>query len=260
MTFKLAFILDEIFKGILIFFISIVFFRAIRISFRLCLLFSALTTIFICILLFMLKTKRDDKKHIKVAELSKIAKIKEQFSFASKIEILNYLKTLFNAEINYKKELTLDDGKTILIPFYNKDTFELTDLKELYRENKNRRVTKVKILCFAYTEECKLLSQNFKKIEYEIIDFNELYTKYVKPQNLEPQFIIEKLPKEKMTFNRFKCYAFNKSKTKTYFLCGIILLFSSYFVPLRIYYLIFSGLMFISTLLCITLNIKRESK
>ena len=254
---KLAFFIDEIFKLIIIFFISLVFYRAMYISFVLCLVLSSITTIILGILFYYLKTKRYSKKQLKLSQLKEIDKLKEQFSYASQTEISNFFKNLFNANINYKKELTIDDKKTVLKIFFDKDVLEVQDLKKIYRENKNRHITKVIILCNNFSDECAYLIKNFKKIEYTLININDLYINYIVPQNASPNFVVEKLPKEKLNLQKFKKYAFNKAKAKTYFFCGIILLFSSYFVPLRIYYLIFSGLMFISALLCFIFNIKK---
>ena len=254
---KLAFLIDEIFKLIIIFFISLVFFKATSLPFWLCIFLSSLLTIFLCVILYFLKTKRYAKKQLKINEINEIYNLKEQFSYASDTEIQHYLKKLFNAELNYKKELTINNKSTIISYNFDNHILNTEDIKHIYKQNKNRKINKVIILCNDYNDECKSFIKNFQKIEYEIVDIEELYINYIKPQNNFPTFEVEKVAKEKFSFSKFKKYAFNKRKSKTYFLCGIILLFSSYLVPLKIYYLTFSALMFISSLLCFILNAKK---
>ena len=254
---KLAFLIDEIFKLVIIFFISLVFFKATSLPFWLCIVLSSLLTLFLCVVLYFLKTKRYSKKQLKINEIKEIEKLKEQFSYASNTEIQHYLKKLFNAELNYKKELTINSKSTIIN--YNFDTplLNTENIKTIYKQNKNRKINKVIIICNDYNDECKNFIKNFQKIEYEIMDVGDLYLNYIIPQNYFPNFEVEKIPNEKFSFTKFKKYAFNKRKAKTYFFCGIILLFSSYLVPLKMYYLTFSAIMFISSLLCFVLNTKK---
>ena len=254
---KIAFFIDEIFKTVIIFFISLVFYRAMMLSFTLCLILSSITSLLLGILFYFLKTKKDAKKQLKASQLKQIEQIKEQFSYASHNELNKFFKELFKAEQNYKKELVIDDKKTIILPLFEKDLLDINDLKKIYRENKNRHIQKVLIICNNYTDDCIALIKNFKIIEYKLININDLYVEYLLPQKNFPNFNVERLPKEKFSFQKFKKYAFNRPKAKTYFFCGLILLFSSYFVPLRIYYLIFASIMFISALLCFVLNTKK---
>ncbi len=254
---NLAFAIDEIFKLILIFFISLVFFRATSLTFTLCIILSSLVTFIICILLYFFKTKRLSKKQLKLSQIKAIENLIDQFSYASKTEIDNYFIKLFGAKKNYKKELIIDDNKIIILYNFNKENLEVNDIKTYYKENKNRHINKIIIICNNYSNNCINLIQNFKAIQYEIINMADLYIRFIEPNKNYPNFKIEKLPKEKLNFVKFKEYAFKKNKAKTYFFCGIILMFSSYFVPLKIYYLIFSGLMFVSALLCLILNNKK---
>lgn len=254
---KIAFFIDEIFKLIIFFFISLIFFRATNLSLGLSLLLSSIVTIILCVIFYIIRTKRLTKKQLSLTQLKEIDKLKDQFSYGSQIEIRNYLKKLFNAEKNYKNELTIDNKDTIILYNFDNKVLDCEEIKKIYRENKNRKIHKIIILCNSYSLDCKNLIKNFQKIKYEIIDISELYVKYILPEHSMPNFAIETIPKEKFNFNTFKKYAFSRHKSKTYFLCGLVLLFSSYFVPLRIYYLIFSALMFISSLLCIILNTKK---
>ena len=254
---KFAFYLDEFFKTVLIFFISLIFFRAFGLTFNLSLLFASIFTILLSILLYMLRTKNKDKQKMKLNDIKALNDIKEQFSFASENEIKNYFKSLLKANLNYKKELTIDNGEIVIKLCFDKELLQIEDIKKIYRENKGRKIKKVLILCYNYNEECKILTKNFKNIEYELMDLNKLYLTHIKQENNMPKFVFEKEPKEKLTLQRFKSIAFARNKSKTYFFCGLILLFSSYFVPLKTFYLIFSGLMFLSTLLCLIFNKKK---
>lgn len=372
--FKLSFYIDEIFKLVLIFFILLVFYRAIRLSLTICLILSCTTAIAIALLLFYIKIKRNNTKLLKAEQLRKIDEIKTQFQNASKIELCNYLAKLLDLKQNSKRELTkrvptpefaparsprnsLDiqppeppatnerttqtscataqikvtqsktaennlrsatslpatdaqaetqcnskfanykqtaspptqNSKTafkksinqqnrddlqkkshssaspnslleLYVPCFNLDTLDVNDLLEIYRQNKNRRLSKVVILCNDYTVECATYAKNFQKIPYKLVSVRELFVSEIEKQNFYPNIEVETLSKEKMTLSKLKKHVFDRKRAKSYFFCGIILLFSSYFVPLRIYYLLFSGLMFISSLTCIlTSKLKSSS-
>lgn len=258
--FKLAFYIDEIFKLVLIFFISLVFYRATFLSFSLCLLWASLTTIIVGILLFYSKLKRDAKLSLKTEQVKKIETIRVQLNNASQLEMRKYFAKLLSIIPNSKGELmkVTANQKALYIPCFEKDIFTLDDLLSIYRKNKNRKIDEVIILCTNFTDDCLATSKNYKKIKYTLINLKDIYLNLIEPTQLFPKITIETPTKEKMTLVKLKKYAFERKRTKSYFFCGIVLLFSSYFVPLRIYYLIFSGLMFASALLCILMN-KRKN-
>lgn len=280
--YKLSFFIDEIFKLGLIFFISLVFYRAMGLSLTVCILVASITAISICLFFFYLKLKRDTKNALKAEQLNKIDKIKTQFQNASTTEIRTYLSELFNISPNAKGELIKTENnycakneqeaknisnfkqgeknalnatrKILYIPFFHIDTFTPEKLQEIYRQNKNRKLQEIVILCNNYTSDCNVYIKNYQKIKYSILTLKELFTLYIEPLNIYPNIEVEIIPKEKMNFHKLKEHIFDRKRSKSYFFCGLILLFSSYFVPLKIYYLIFSGLMFTMSLISITLH------
>ena len=258
--FKLAFYIDEIFKLVLIFFISLVFYRATLLSFSICLLLAGLTTIVVGVLLFYIKLKKDAKLSLKNEQIQKIETIKMQLSNASHLELRKFFAKLLSLEPNSKGELlkNVDNQKTLYIPYFEKEVFDLNDLLSVYRENKNRKIDEVIIFCTKFSDDCLATSKNYKKIRYIIMNLKDIYLKLIEPTQIFPEIAIEAPTKEKITLARLKKYAFERKRAKSYFFCGIVLLFSSYFVPLRIYYLIFSGLMFISALICIFIHNRKN--
>ena len=255
--FKLALCIDEIVKLVLIFFISIVFYRATQLSFSICLILSSITTILIGIFLFYFKLRKSAKLTLKNEQIKKIESIETQFSNASKLELRKYFSKLLSIEPNSKGELifkTEDNQKKLYIPFFHKKVFDLNDLLSIYRINKNRKIDEIIIMCANYNDEAIATSKNYKKIRYTILSLKDIYIQMIETSQIFPEITVETTKKEKMTLTKLKKYAFERKRSKSYFFCGIILLLSSYFVPLRIYYLIFSGLMFVSSLLCIILN------
>lgn len=258
--FKLAFFIDEIFKLVLIFFISLVFYRATLLSFSICLLLASSTTIIVGILLFYFKLKKDAKLFLKSEQIKKIETIKTQLNNASQLELRKYFAKLLSINPNSKGELlkTTDNQKVLFLPYFEKDVFDLEDLLSIYKENKNRKIDEVIILCTNFSDDCLTTSKNYKKIKYTLMNLKDIYLKLIEPTHIFPEIQIEVAKKEKMTFAKLRKYVLERKRAKSYFFCGIVLLFSSYFVPLRIYYLIFSGLMFIFSLLCILTNKRRS--
>lgn len=258
--FKIGFFIDEIFKILLVFLISLVFFRTTLISFKLCLGLSCCTTLIICLLFFYIKLRKNKHRQFKKEQIKKIENIKLQLINASDLELRGYFKQLLNVECSKNGELIQinNEEKILFIPFFCKETLEYGDLLQIYKKNKNRKLSKVTILCVNKTPECEILSKNYKKIEYEIITLPTLFKNYIEPSNKYPNIYVECPIKEKLTLARLKKHVFNRTRVKSYILCGIVLLFSSYFVPLKIYYLIFSALLFIMSLCSLVIDKKDE--
>lgn len=253
---RLALYIDEIFKLGLIFLISLIFYRATMLTLAVCLFLASITTIIIGTILFYIKLKKKNKLLLKNEQIKKIENIKNQFINASRRELCSYFAKLLSAHLNNKCELikTIDEEKILYIPYFEKDLFDLDDLLSIYRKNKNKQISQIIILCSKYSDGCYATSKNYKKITYKLLNLNDIYLNLIEPTGIYPNIMTENVTKEKMNFSRLKAFVFERKRAKSYIFCGTILLFSSYFVPLRIYYLIFAGLLFLFALLCICVN------
>ena len=75
------------------------------------------------------------------------------------------------------------------------------------------------------------------------------YFKLLKVYDFYPEKVIELKQSQKITINDLLAYSLNKKRTKGYFLASCIMLFSSFLVKYNLYYIIFSTLLLILSLI-----------
>ena len=79
---------------------------------------------------------------------------------------------------------------------------------------------------------------------------NELFENYFSAQKIYPDCSNLKVEKTKIKVVDLMKSFFVPSKAKSYFLCGLILIFSSIILPFHVYYLIFGSLLLLFSIIC----------
>ncbi len=95
-----------------------------------------------------------------------------------------------------------------------------------------------------------LKTKILKDLEIKIIGKKELYDEFFLANLVFPNTSNLNIKKEKLTFKFILKNLFTPQKTKPFFLCGLVLIFSSIILPFRTYYLIFGSLFLILSLVC----------
>lgn len=240
--------LDILGKYLSVFFIFLVFFRCLKLDFYICLLFSFLASSLLFSIISMFKRLNSVKNFEKKQDLSNIENITEQFKFTSPTAIKAYLIRVFKLKYSvvcHKMGFTYSPNgeRTLIIPFFDSDKLGVEEFLNLYRSLQSSKIKNIFILCFAYDSNCKALVQRFKSKNFQILDIESLYKSVIKPSNLMPTFKVEKINTHQ-NFKTIIASAFNRKKAKRYFWFGVLIFISSFFVPISIYYLIFSLILF----------------
>lgn len=256
--FSLFFILDNFFKFILLFFINLIwtlyFINQTNISVLLSLVFS----IFILFILNKVENKHNTKKNISKQEYNHILQCRDTFIIMSKKDTLNFFYKLANTkhetELKSKYVMINNNKKYIaLIPVFSVENLSCDKLIEQYNTvlegEPNKLITKIIILCNQYDDKCLQYLQNFST-KTLILDYKMCYFQLLKEYSFFPKIITNKKTTVKKSFKYYLDIAFDKKRTKSYFLSALFIFFCSFFVIYRFYYLIIATLLFICAFIC----------
>ena len=248
--FKFINVLDFIFISagiLLIFFVWINFFiRNIFLSFLLSLFLSGVT-IFIII---YLKNRKTNKSNLKFNQQQSLAKFKLAIQSSSSQKLISILKQLIpqNCPVKIKQGniyFTSKEKECVFIPFYSQDLNDTLILNLI----KNINLSNITIFCSNYSKEAKYISSIFNNKTINLVSLDELYVlttqKKIKvnTENID-------LTKPKISIKEILINSIKKDKAKGYFISGLVLLFTSIIIPYKIYYVIFSSILILLSIIC----------
>lgn len=248
--FKFINILDFIFISIgilLIFFAWINFFiRNIFLSFLFSVFLSAVTIFFV----IYFKNRKINKSNLKTNEQLSIAKFKFAIQSSSSAKLVSILKQLVPKNCITKVKLgniffTENGKERVFIPFYSQDLNDTLLLNLI----KNINISNITIFCSNYTKEAKYISSIFNNKTITLVSLDDLYSltsqKKIKvdTENID-------LTKPKVSIKEILKNSIRKDKAKGYFISGLVLLFTSLIIPYKIYYVIFSSILILLSILC----------
>ena len=121
---------------------------------------------------------------------------------------------------------------------------KLVDESDFLKIIRDRKHEDIEVVCISKPK----LTNSIKNLNILFWDLDFLKN-YIE---LSPQFLdnIKQQKKPKYRLKDILCIVLNKSKAKSYFCFGLILLFSSLFTPFSTYYIIFSTIFFVLSTIC----------
>ena len=250
-NFSLFIIIDSAFKFLLIFMINLIWTLYFIQTPWLCIVLSIILSIAFLTLIKFIGNKNDKKNKVKLFEHKKFESIRATFIYMPQTEVLqfffNLAKTKHKALL--KNDYILVNNKTALFPFIKNQELSSDKIIEIYNMINSQEIAKIIILCNKISNNAEQVVENFKR-QTIILDFNQTYTQLLKEYNYYPKTLIEEKPKTKKTFKQLLKIAFNKKRTRGYIVSSLFIIFSSFFVAYRIYYLIVATILLIFALLC----------
>ena len=241
--FKFINLIDKIFVTVVNFYI-----RSLTTTFILSLIFSFA----IVYLLYFVLDKKKEKANISITHADAINKNFFAFKMLTKQDKNKLLKSILEKEHQTKltaNKLTfVKDNKThLIIICCFIDNITQNDVYNLISEHLTKQIDVVDIIGnnFSLTN-----TKIFKNIEINLIDKRQLYDDYflkygIYPDDSNLEKNINKL-KLKDVFKQM----FLPNKAKSYFFCGLILIFSSIILPYHVYYLIFGSMLMLFAIIC----------
>lgn len=238
---KLSLLFDFLFGVSAVFLVVFVWTRYFLHDFWLTIVLSVIISFCVCSLYYFVGRKKRKKLEISKSEVKKISDISTYFLLSTKTEtlktFLNFLPKEKNPKI--KSDMILCE-KTALRPLYHSTEITDKDVIESYAKIKNTAFEKLIICCKSASAKAKEIAGLISSKEILILTEVDAYKKIYLPVDFNPP-IIEVSPKNKQNnLKNLASVAFNKKRTKDYFIVSVILFFSSFILRYNIYYLIWS--------------------
>lgn len=250
--FKIVNLFDKVFISICVFLILYAwinfFIRNLWTTFILSLIFSSAC---VFLLFYVLNLKNEKKKTTKAYQKNLEEKFLA-FQLMNKTEKLNLLKSIIEKQCECKKvkdnlfyTLNNKNCQIVIATHIEKiSQFELVNLVS----NLGKNVQILKIICCDY--DTNLNTQILNNLEIEMVAKKKLYDDFFLHYNTYPICSDLNTEKSKFTLSKILKNFIVPNKAKSYFLCGLILIFSSLILPYHFYYIIFGSVLLLFSILC----------
>ena len=248
--FKFINLIDTIFISITIFLIFFVWIQFFIKNIVLSLMLGSLLAIGTILGVKALKNQKLSKLKISANNSTKLAKFKIAIQTLPSLKVLSILKKLVPknlSPISKKGDIIFTkDNKTNIYTFFFSEL--LTDSK-LLEIIKNKHADNITIFCVGYNQNTLLVSQAITNIKIKLITLDELY-KICEANNISVNTDHIDLTSHKMHIKDILKGFISPNKSKGYFISGLITLLTSLIIPYRIYYVVFSTILFALSIAC----------
>ncbi len=251
---KLNFVLQEILKVCLLFLFFFVWFRYLfKRNLPVAIIVSLATTLIVYAIACFFLSKRKAKLGMKMKE-----KEEAEDMFLSLACSDNYMdffeklaKTKHQNTERHKCFLTIKHPENVKTLLYADMSFEgLTcdKLIEIHKKVKSQQATKIVIVCKEVADKMVFsLASTFKE-KFLILDEYSTYNQLFKYYGVYPEITRRCNTQKKLDFKDFVSYSFNKKRTKSYLLSALVLILSSLFIRMTIYYCIIASVLVVFAL------------
>jgi len=209
---------------------------------------SVLTLAFDFLLSFVTQ-KKGLKASLKKGDIARAEGYANNFIFNGKAIAVDFYFEMISQNFTATKKtdyiLFEKDGQNnIIFPFYTYNKMTIQDLVFIYNKIKKLTIDKVIICTNDVEENTKTLVAKLP-IKFVILNKYETYESLMKKLDFFPNTILTIDDSPKLTFKTFLAFSLNKKKAKGYIFASFVLLISSLFVKVTLYYLIFSSALLI---------------
>lgn len=252
-------VLDFIFTILVVFFLSFIWLKFLTKKTFTAFIFSLIVSVIVSIILiFIFKRKTND---LKVKNLKKIdfdgyfltllaSQQEENLLFFKKIYKPFNPKIVDNILIIEKNNLLI-----AICPQFNEDLCFTNTVKNV-KKAMSHGCSEIYFLCMQANFKTIQQLQQIDNITIKIYDKEQVYTNIFQKHNVYPKISFNIKKEKKINFKQFISLLFQRKKAKNYFAWGLFIFFSSFFVRLNIYYVLFSSALFSISLLCLTIGNK----
>ena len=191
------------------------------------------------------RQKKENIKEINMKFLAfKLSPIDDKINLIKSILSLKYDTTTKNQEIFYS-----DNQKKHMLIFAT-EHIELSnnDLINLLAKHNKKSIDEIDIICESFSLD--ISTKILKNIKINLIDKTSLYNDYFHKSNLFPNTENLDTKINKLSFVEILKNMFIPKRAKSYFFCGLILIFSAIILPYFVYYLVMGTILLIFSILC----------
>lgn len=248
--FKFINIVDTFFIALVTMLIIFVWLQFFIKNIALSLILSSILSIAVIYLFHSIKSKKQIKKFKTASKSTSILKFKLAIQTMPQVKLLQLIKQL----VPNKYETKTIKGDMIItkkgIPhiFTTHFNSELTEPK-LLEIIKTKQYDNITIFCISFDSNLPSICQTLKNKSINLINLDQLYVLF-EQNNITIDTSNIDLNKHKITLTEILKKALSRNKSKGYFISGLVLLFTSLIIPYKIYYVVFSSVLFILSLIC----------
>lgn len=244
---KLSIISNILFKYILLFLVSFLWLKT-YFNNKITVIISIMIALTIGQLIYLVLRKRKNIIALNIKEQKHLQEISLKFRLVDEKTILNFYYTILSTSLPVFKEknyLTWEDS--IFIPIYYKSEIDSNIISDIFKKHKNYKT--IIIAGISFSPDAQELAKTLSPIIH-CLDENQTYSLF-KKYNSFPNFQVSLNNQKRNKLSIIKESIFLKQNFKHYFLSGIIVLISSFFIRYNIYYLIMSTILFVFSAICI---------
>ncbi|MCL2483944.1 MAG: hypothetical protein FWE79_00980 [Firmicutes bacterium] len=200
-------------------------------------LFSAVATILSSFLIHFINTKILHKKKLKLEEQKEMEAMREEFLIMPSSKLREtFSKLVLEPYVYYSFK-----------PFDEESFYNLIRYLNL-RETKNASLFVNKI-----DKDVLGKLKTVEGLDITVYDTKEIYA-LLKDLDDLPTTTLRYIGKTRLSLKQFLKHALKHHKAKNYFFFGTLLMFTSFFTPFGLYYLIVGGISLILAIACIVVN------
>ena len=257
-------IISQVFRLTLLFLLAFIWVRYYERNLWLAVLYSAIISIILDAILSLILRNKQQKTSLKKEELNLARTFANHFIFNHKSVALNFFSGLLGKHFEIKKKTSFlwwekGDDVIVFFPIFSTNTVKIRDLISIYNSiNLPTKPTKI-IVCAADFDRETINFSKSAPINFMLFDQFDTYEKLMKPNNVFPKNINHKNTPAKANWQVVAEYALNRKRTKSWLFSSLLLIFSSFFVRVSVYYLVISSLLLILAIISFT-NTKYNSK
>ncbi len=247
--FKIVNIVDIIFISIAVLLIIFAWVQFFIKNLILSLIISAILATCTILLMRWLKSRKYNTIQSKIIKNDNFNKFRLSILTIPISKISTMVKTLIPKE--YNPHITKGDINFVKNDMSNTFTFCFSNLSEdkLLELIKTKSTTNLTIFCNTFDEKFTYITKAFKNRTINIITLEQLFDIF-NDNNIEIDTSNINLTNTKTTFKQMLKKSISRNKSKGYFISGLVLLFTSIIIPFRLYYVIFSSILFALSLIC----------
>lgn len=248
--FKFVNIVDTLFLSVVTFFITFAWIQFFIKNLILSLICSAFITGAILFIILWFKSKKTINNQHLSEQSHNLALFKIAIQTMSNLKLTTTLKKLLprtyqpkscKGDINFIK-----DGTLYLITCCFDEKLTETKLLEII---KLKNASNIIIICSNLNSDIEVISKAFKNKTIELISLDQLF-KIFNQKNISINTSHIDLSKHKVTLKQIFKNSLSRNKSKGYFISGLVLLFTSLIIPYKIYYVVFSSILFVLSIIC----------
>ncbi|MBE7075805.1 MAG: hypothetical protein E7375_01895 [Clostridiales bacterium] len=266
---KLNLIFQETLKILFSFLLFYIWLRYFIRKFWLAFLLSFLCALVVYFVLFFIKRKKTSKTGLKLKE-----KLDAENSFLSLALNDKAMDFFFKLASKKHKNITkhkhhllitheAENVKTLLWFENSFEGLSVSKTMEIYQKVKKEKASKIVICCKNISDKHLLpFLENFNE-KFLILDEYQTYEKLYKFYDCFPEQTHKYKTEKKLVFKDFLAFSFNKARAKSYLLSACVLLLSSLFIRMSIYYCIMASVLVVFAIVSYFnpyFNIKNQSE